>query len=128
MARTIKVTLATPPPDGKSIRVIAEGMPIAVFRLGNRLFAIDAICTHAGGPLDQGTLSDTSVECPWHGSIFSIETGKNLRGPATRSVRAYRARHEGSTLTLEVDSPARSEAARDRQDDDEGRWEAEGGH
>jgi len=89
------------PPDGKGVRVDANGQAVAVFNLGGSLFAIGAECTHVGGPLDEGELSDHRVECPWHGSIFDVETGKVLRGPAQRPVRAYRAFMDKEGLVLE---------------------------
>lgn len=91
------------PGPGKSKRIEVEGVAVALFRVGERLYAIDAACTHLSGPLDEGTLNGTAVECPWHGSVFSVETGQVLRGPAMEPVRAYKARMEGTTLVLETD-------------------------
>jgi len=91
----------TPPADGKSLRVNADGRDVAVFNRGGALFAIDAECTHAGGPLDEGEVTDHRVECPWHGSVFDIETGKVLRGPAAKPIRAYRVISEKDGLVLE---------------------------
>ena len=91
----------TPPPEGKSVQVDADGEPVAVFNVRGTLFAIGAICTHLGGPLNEGELSGNRVECPWHGSVFDIETGKALRGPAETSVMAYRAFMDKDDLVLE---------------------------
>lgn len=90
-----------PPPEGKSTRVNADGRAVAVFNMRGSLFAIGANCTHVGGPLDQGRLEDHRVECPWHGSVFDIETGKVLRGPAKTPEVAYRAFMEAEGLVLE---------------------------
>jgi glycine betaine catabolism B len=91
----------TPPPDGKSVQVDVDGQPVAVFNVRGSLFAIGAMCSHQGGPLDEGELSEHRVECPWHGSVFDIETGKVLRGPAETSVAAYRAFMDKEGLVLE---------------------------
>ncbi|MGA8636153.1 MAG: Rieske (2Fe-2S) protein, partial [Candidatus Dormiibacterota bacterium] len=40
-------------------------------------------CTHAGGPLNEGTVEDGEVVCPWHGSRFRLSDGAVLGGPAT---------------------------------------------
>jgi len=91
----------TPPAEGQRVQVDAEGEPVAVFNVRGTLFAIGAQCTHLGGPLDEGELDEHRVECPWHGSVFDIETGKVLRGPAETPVMAYRAFMDKEGLVLE---------------------------
>ena len=91
----------TPPPEGKGVLVVAEGQPVAVFNLSGTLFAVGAQCSHQGGPLVDGELSEHRIECPWHGSVFDIETGKVLRGPAETPVAAYRAYMDKEGLILE---------------------------
>jgi len=90
-----------PPPEGKSVQVNADGQPVAVFNVRGSLFAISSLCSHQGGPLEDGELSEHRVECPWHGSVFDIETGKVLRGPAVAPVAAYRAFMDKEGLVLE---------------------------
>ena len=92
----------TPPAEGKGVRVDANGEAVAVFNVRGSLFAIGADCTHVGGPLDEGTVEELRVECPWHGSVFDIETGKVLRGPAEAPVKAYRAFMDKEGLVLEA--------------------------
>jgi len=103
MSETIRVENPTLPAEGRSVRVIANGAPVAIFRIGGTLYAIDARCTHVGGPLDQGSIAGTQVTCPLHHSVFDVRDGRVLRGPATRPVVAYRVRQEGETLILERD-------------------------
>jgi nitrite reductase/ring-hydroxylating ferredoxin subunit len=91
----------TPPPEGKSVRVDANGHAVAVFNVRGSLFALGAECSHQSGPLDEGDLSEHRIECPWHGSVFDIETGKVLRGPAETPVAAYRAFMDKEGLVLE---------------------------
>ena len=88
------------PSDGHSIRVIANGTSVAIFRVAGELYAIDPRCTHIGGPLDQGPLSGTEVTCPWHHSVFDVRDGKVLRGPATKPVAHYRVRLDGDSIIL----------------------------
>jgi nitrite reductase/ring-hydroxylating ferredoxin subunit len=91
------------PSEGDAVRIQVDGTPVAVFRVGGTLYAIDATCTHVGGPLDKGPMDGTRVTCPWHGSVFDVRDGKVLRGPATRGVTPYRARLDGEALVLERD-------------------------
>ena len=89
------------PAEGKVARVVLEGRPVAVFNIAGTLRAIDASCTHVGGPLDKGDVRDGTVSCPWHGSVFDLSTGAVQRGPAIKPVRAYRVTVEAGGLQLE---------------------------
>jgi nitrite reductase/ring-hydroxylating ferredoxin subunit/uncharacterized membrane protein len=64
-------------------RVMVEDLPVLLVRQGGKLCAIGAVCSHAGGPLDEGTLENGTVTCPWHGSKFDVCTGAVQGGPAT---------------------------------------------
>jgi nitrite reductase/ring-hydroxylating ferredoxin subunit/uncharacterized membrane protein len=70
-------------PENALRRVMVEDLPVLVVRQQGKLCAIGAVCTHAGGPLDEGTLENGRVTCPWHGSIFDVCTGAVKGGPAT---------------------------------------------
>jgi nitrite reductase/ring-hydroxylating ferredoxin subunit len=100
---TWRIPAVHPPEPGHALRVVVDGKPVAVFATGDRLLAVDALCTHVGGPLDRGQVHEGVVTCPLHGSQFSLTDGKVLRGPATKPVRAYRARFETDALVLEAD-------------------------
>jgi nitrite reductase/ring-hydroxylating ferredoxin subunit len=89
------------PPPGKAVRVTVENIAVAVFNVGGVLYGVDAKCTHVGGPLDQGPVSETTVTCPWHGSQFDLKTGVVVRGPAGRPVKSYRVREEPDGLTID---------------------------
>jgi len=79
-------------PEGEMHRVNAAGMPALLVRRAGTLHAIAAVCSHAGGPLDEGTLEGTRVTCPWHGSIFRFEDGAVAGGPATFPLPVRQAR------------------------------------
>ncbi len=66
-------------------RVEANGMAMLLVRRGARIYAIDEICSHLGGPLAEGTLEGNSVRCPWHGSRFSLDDGRVLEGPSVHA-------------------------------------------
>jgi len=63
--------------------VTAGGMNVLLARQNGRICALSAICTHAGGPLHEGTLEGGVVTCPWHGSRFRLRDGRVIGGPAT---------------------------------------------
>jgi len=55
-------------PDGAAVIVAPErGERIAVFRDGDRVFALSNVCPHQNGPLGEGRIIDGCVTCPWHG-------------------------------------------------------------
>jgi nitrite reductase/ring-hydroxylating ferredoxin subunit/uncharacterized membrane protein len=65
---------------------------VVVVRLGDTVHALHAVCAHAGGPLDQGTIVDGCVECPWHGSRFRLSDGLVRQGPAVYDQPSYELR------------------------------------
>lgn len=66
-----------------------NGQRVAVFNVNGQLYAIDAICSHKGGPLDEGELNGTIVTCPWHGAKFDVTTGKVVGPPAKDDKASY---------------------------------------
>ena len=62
--------------EGKGITVKADGKEIALFKYEGKIYAVDAVCPHLGGPLGEGCLDKDLVTCPWHGWQFDVRTGK----------------------------------------------------
>ncbi|MES2294401.1 MAG: FAD-dependent oxidoreductase [Pseudomonadota bacterium] len=77
-------------PDGTMLLGHAQGEPVLLARRGDIVFAIGAICTHYGAPLEQGLLEGETVRCPWHHACFSLRTGEALRAPALDPVSHWR--------------------------------------
>ena len=76
---------------------------LVLVRRGDVVFALKATCTHAGGPLAEGTLKGDTITCPWHSSVFRLSDGAVRHGPAQTREIAYRARiSEGQ---VEVQGP-----------------------
>jgi 3-phenylpropionate/trans-cinnamate dioxygenase ferredoxin subunit len=65
--------------------------------------AIDNVCTHDGGPLGEGELDDTAVECPRHGGRFDLFTGLVVALPPVRPVRAYETVVDGDQVRVRLD-------------------------
>lgn len=91
-------------PDGRARRVEVGGAPVMLYRSGGDLFAIGSRCTHQGAPLDRGVVriagSQRSVTCPAHGSVFSLDDGSVVRGPAARPVPGYEVRVQDGVVQL----------------------------
>ena len=77
-------------PDGTMLLGHAQGEPVLLARRGDDFFAIGAICTHYGAPLEQGLIVGDTVRCPWHHACFSLRTGEALRAPALDPVSRWR--------------------------------------
>jgi NADPH-dependent 2,4-dienoyl-CoA reductase/sulfur reductase-like enzyme/nitrite reductase/ring-hydroxylating ferredoxin subunit len=68
----------------------AYGKPALLARCGDEIFAIGAVCTHYGAPLEQGLLLDDTVRCQWHHACFDLRSGAPLRPPALKPVTCWR--------------------------------------
>lgn len=72
------------PAQGAVTATEVNAVPILLTRRGTRVVAMADRCTHRGGPLHEGEVRDGCVACPWHGSVFSLDDGQVVSGPATR--------------------------------------------
>ncbi|MEU9393153.1 Rieske (2Fe-2S) protein [Streptomyces sp. NPDC048324] len=77
-------------PAGQAVRRTVDDVPVLVVReSGGAVHALADRCSHLAGPLSEGTLADGCVRCPWHGSVFRLSDGWNVRGPATAPQPAF---------------------------------------
>jgi 3-phenylpropionate/trans-cinnamate dioxygenase ferredoxin component len=92
-------------PEGE-MRLIetAGGAKIGVFNCGGELYAIEDRCSHDDGPLAEGEFdaATCTVECPRHGSLFDLTSGRPKTLPAYQPVSTYPVTIEGDTIKLEV--------------------------
>jgi 3-phenylpropionate/trans-cinnamate dioxygenase ferredoxin component len=76
---------------------------VAVCNVNGQFYAIDDLCTHDGGSLDQGELEGDEIECPRHGARFSVVSGDAVQLPAFEPVETHQVRVEGETLQVGVE-------------------------
>lgn len=62
--------------EGKPIKLEVNGKEVALVLVSGRVYAMDAVCSHEGGPLEQGSIEGYCLICPWHQAVFDIRTGK----------------------------------------------------
>lgn len=99
---------------GKPKRITVDGTAIALFRRGNNVYAINAVCPHAGGPLDEGKVEEETVQCPWHDSVFNFTDGSIVHGPTVFPVTCYEARRRDGKIEIrarQVEEEAAEEQA-----------------
>jgi 3-phenylpropionate/trans-cinnamate dioxygenase ferredoxin subunit len=80
-----------------------DGKRIALCHVDGSFYAIDDVCTHDGGPLDQGQLEGDQIECPRHGARFDVKTGRALTLPAVRPVNSYPVQVEGDDVKVALE-------------------------
>ena len=79
-----------------------DGRNIALANVSGDFYAIDNVCTHDGGPLGEGYLWDTEIECPRHGARFDVTTGQVMALPAVLPVRTYPVQLNGDEVLVDV--------------------------
>jgi nitrite reductase/ring-hydroxylating ferredoxin subunit len=91
-------------PQGKAIRVTAEGVDILLYSKEGGILAIANRCSHQGGPLHRGSVnasvSPLTVTCPVHGSVFMLEDGRVVRGPAVVAQQVFETRVNGDQIEV----------------------------
>lgn len=90
----------TPLASGERIVIELKGRWVAIFNISDRYYAIEDVCPHDGGPLAEGELDGSEIECSRHGARFDVTTGKRLTFPATRDVPFFLTRVEGTLLQV----------------------------
>lgn len=84
--------------------VEAGGQSIALCRVEDGdLYAIENRCTHDDGPLGEGELDGDRIECPRHGALFDVTTGRAVTLPAIGKVRCYAVSVDDGQVGIEVD-------------------------
>jgi 3-phenylpropionate/trans-cinnamate dioxygenase ferredoxin component len=76
---------------GTARRFVVAGTAVAVVRIDDRVYAIGDVCSHANVSLSEGEVwcEEGEIECPKHGSTFSLTTGEPATLPATQPVPVF---------------------------------------
>jgi len=86
--------------EGGLLKVEPGGKPVVLSMVKGKVYAIDAVCSHEGGPLEEGTLEGYEVECPWHGSKFDVRTGEVKNPPAETPQLVYEVKVEYNDILV----------------------------
>jgi len=91
-------------PPGASRIVEWEDLEIGVFNCDGEILAIEDRCSHDNGTLVEGELDQErcAVECPRHGSLFDLRSGRPRTLPAYLPVDTFPVRVEDGTIKMEV--------------------------
>ena len=101
MAVFTKVASRSEIPEGTGKAVEVGGKTIALFHCDGEFYAIDNTCAHRGGPLAEGSVSGTSVTCPWHGWEYDVRSGECAMD-ASVTVQPFTVKVEGDDIFVAV--------------------------
>jgi 3-phenylpropionate/trans-cinnamate dioxygenase ferredoxin subunit len=89
---------------GTAKRVDVDGLRLCVVHLDGEFKVIGDRCSHADYSLSEGDVwrDEREIECPKHGSTFSLDTGEPQTLPATQPVPIYAARVDGDDVIVSV--------------------------
>ena len=105
MAELIDICPLDELPPGAMRMVAWEDLEFGVFNCAGALLAIEDRCSHDDGNLVEGDLDEETctIECPRHGSVFDLHTGKPLNLPAYVPIDTFRVSVEDGLIKIEVD-------------------------
>jgi nitrite reductase/ring-hydroxylating ferredoxin subunit/uncharacterized membrane protein len=88
-------------PEATPTKASLGSTALVLVRRGDVVWALNEVCSHAGGPLSEGTLAGDGIVCPWHASQFRLTDGSVEHGPAFVAQPAYRARINGEQVEVQ---------------------------
>jgi len=90
-------------PSDDVIGVVVDGRDIALYTVGDAVYATDNICTHGQARLCDGFLDGHEIECPLHQGKFDVRNGAPMCEPVTEALRSYPVKVEGQRVFLQID-------------------------
>lgn len=102
MSEFVKAVAVADLPPGQCREALVAGKAVALFNVDGTVYALNNTCLHRGGPLGQGSLSGTSVMCPWHAWTYDVTTGENTVNPDLK-VDRYEVRVADGQVLVKLD-------------------------
>ncbi len=91
--------------DSKPLRIELDELDVAVVKVGEQVFAIEDVCSHADYPLSDGEVTGCTLECLLHGSRFDLRTGRPTGPPANRPVPVFPTTVVDGEVYADLDDP-----------------------
>ena len=102
MADFVTVAKTSEINEGEGKVVEANGKQIALFNVDGKIYAIDNVCKHQGGPLGEGTCEGNIVSCPWHNWKYDVTTGVSPVNPQVK-VDTFEIKVEGEEVKVKIE-------------------------
>lgn len=105
MAEILDICSLSELPPGACRVVEWEDLEIGIFNCDGELLAIEDRCSHDNGNLVEGEFDPErcTIECPRHGALFDLRSGKPMTLPAYVPIETFTVRVEGDIIKLEVE-------------------------
>jgi nitrite reductase/ring-hydroxylating ferredoxin subunit len=87
--------------EGKPKACQVEGKAFTVVKSADKVYALDAVCPHRGGPLSEGFVAEGCLICPWHGWGFHLDTGMYVGSPGV-GVRTHPTEVRDGAVMIDV--------------------------
>ncbi len=102
ISKFVKIAKASEVAEGQMKSIKVGNDEILIAHVGGQYYAVDNVCTHQGGWLDQGDiLADTlEIRCPLHEGCFDLRTGAATCEPCTEPLAVYGVRVEGDDILV----------------------------
>jgi CDP-4-dehydro-6-deoxyglucose reductase len=84
------------------LAVAAGGFRLALFRLGQEVFALLDQCSHGAAQLSDGYVVEECIECPLHQGLIDIRTGEPRGAPVINAVRSFHIRIREGRVEVET--------------------------
>ncbi|MFY3740831.1 MAG: ferredoxin-NADP reductase/nitrite reductase/ring-hydroxylating ferredoxin subunit [Candidatus Nitrosomirales archaeon] len=105
--------------EGGLMRVEIDGKPVVLAMVKGKVYAMDAVCSHEGGPLEDGSLNGYELKCPWHYAIFDVRNAKvSDQTVWATDLRSYPVNVDETSgdITISLD-PQAQETTQEKNDD-----------
>jgi naphthalene 1,2-dioxygenase system ferredoxin subunit len=103
MSNWIDAAAADALPQDDVIGIEVAGRDLAVYKVGEDIYATDGICTHGHARLCDGFLDGHEIECPLHQGKFDVRDGTPTCLPVVEPLRSYPVKIEGNRVFVQID-------------------------
>ena len=86
--------------ESKPVKFTLGSEDVCVARIGDEVFAVADICSHAEASLSEGDIEDYKIECWLHGAEFDLRSGEVLTPPAFEAIETFAVVRDGDTVTI----------------------------
>jgi nitrite reductase/ring-hydroxylating ferredoxin subunit len=100
-----RVAVLSEIPSDRGLCVRVGGREVGLYRVGERIYAMDNLCPHAGFPLNEGRVEGRVIECAAHGWPFDLETGLPPDTGGTRPIPRFPVRIDGDAVLIDTANP-----------------------
>lgn len=90
-------------PTDDVIGIAVDGHDIALYTVGQAVYATDNVCTHGQARLCDGFLDGHEIECPLHQGKFDVRDGRPLCEPVADALRSYPVKIQGQRVYVQLD-------------------------